>query len=31
VTLHGLPAGFVLGQGDYIGFRWTATETASPG
>jgi hypothetical protein len=31
VTLHGLPAGFVLGQGDYIGFRWTATETAVAG
>jgi hypothetical protein len=31
VTLHGLPAGFVLGQGDYIGFRWTATEPAVAG
>lgn len=31
VTLHGLPAGFVLGQGDYVGFHWAATETAVAG
>lgn len=30
-TLHGLPAGFVLSQGDYIGFHWVATETAVAG
>jgi hypothetical protein len=26
-TLHGLPAGFAMTIGDYIGFRWVATET----
>lgn len=31
VTLDGLPAGFVLGQCDYIGFTWTATETGFAG
>lgn len=31
VTLHGLSAGLVLSQGDYIGFRWTATETGVAG
>lgn len=31
VTLHGLPVGFVMGQGDYIGFRWTAIETSVSG
>jgi hypothetical protein len=31
VTLHGLPAGFVLGAGDYIGFAWTASETSVAG
>lgn len=30
-TLHGLPAGFVLGQGDYMEFRYTATETSVAG
>lgn len=31
VTLHGMPAGLVLGQGDYIGFSYTATEAAVSG
>jgi hypothetical protein len=31
VTLENLPAGFVLSVGDYIGFRWTATETSVAG
>lgn len=31
VTLHGLPVGFVMGQGDMVGFRWTATEPAVAG
>lgn len=31
LTLNGLPVGLVLGQGDYIDFRWTATETAIAG
>lgn len=31
LTLNGLPSGFVLGQGDYIDFRWTATEDVIAG
>lgn len=31
LTLTGLPVGLVLGQGDYIDFRWTATEDAVSG
>lgn len=31
LTLTGLPAGLVLGQGDYIDFRWDATEDAVSG
>jgi hypothetical protein len=31
VTLAGLPAGFELGLGDYIGFNWVATETSVAG
>lgn len=31
VTLHGLPDGFVMGQGDYIGFQYTATEDGFAG
>lgn len=31
LTLAGLGAGQVLSQGDYIGFTWTATETAIAG
>lgn len=31
VTLNGLPAGFVLSQGDYVGFHWVATETSVAG
>lgn len=30
-TLHGMPAGLELSQGDYIGFRWTATEAGFAG
>jgi hypothetical protein len=31
VSLTNLPAGFVLSVGDYIGFRWTATEASVAG
>jgi hypothetical protein len=31
VTLTGLPAGFVMSQGDYIGFHWVATEESVAG
>lgn len=31
LTLEGLSAAFVLGQGDYIDFRWTASEDAIVG
>lgn len=31
LTLTGLPAGLVLGQGDYIDFRWAATEDSVAG
>jgi hypothetical protein len=31
VSLTNLPAGFVLGVGDYIGFSWTATEASVAG
>lgn len=31
VTLTNLPVGLVLSQGDYIGFRWTATEASVAG
>jgi hypothetical protein len=31
LTLNGLPASFILSQGDYIDFRYTATETAVAG
>ena len=31
LTLNGLPVGFVLSQGDYIDFRYTATEDAIAG
>lgn len=30
-TLHGLPDGFAMDVGDYIGFRWVATETEVAG
>lgn len=26
VTLHGLPAGLVMSTGDYVGFKWSATD-----
>lgn len=31
VTINGLPAGFVLDVGDYVGFRWTATDAEVAG
>jgi hypothetical protein len=31
VTLQGIPAGLELGLGDYIGFRWVATESSVAG
>lgn len=31
LTLGGLPAGFEFSPGDYVGFRWTATEDAVAG
>lgn len=31
IALEGLPDSFVLSQGDYIGFRWTATEDSVVG
>jgi hypothetical protein len=31
VTLTNLPAGFVLGVGDYIGYRYTATDAGVAG
>jgi hypothetical protein len=31
IELTGLPAGFILSQGDYIGFRWAATEASVAG
>ena len=31
ITLENLPADFTLGQGDYIGFTWTATEASVAG
>jgi hypothetical protein len=31
VTLNGLPAALELGSGDYIGFRWVATESSVAG
>ncbi len=31
VTLNGLPAAFEMNKGDYIGFRWVATEASVAG
>lgn len=31
LTLNGLPAGLILSVGDYVGFKWNATETAIAG
>lgn len=31
ISLTNLPTGFTLSKGDYIGFRWTATESAIAG
>lgn len=31
LTLNGLPVGLILSVGDYVGFKWTATETSVAG